>query len=118
MSNDDVNWESVRPVFEILRDAHLDRKAAGGPGMVAAIDQEVAFTKELLEETGAKWTPRDIFFVLLTLSACWGIAVGAEQKGTLTREQANAAVTVTSTAAVNIMLSTYPRWLDGKGIEP
>jgi hypothetical protein len=112
MRETEPNWKIVEPVFDLVREAHHRRLDENGPGMVAQVDQEVARTQEFLRPVGTTISRRDMFFLLLGLAACWDITVAAEEKGLISLTEAETTITVTSTAAVNLLLATYPRWLD------
>lgn len=106
-----MNWNAVRPIFEIVRRQHFERMGEN-PGMVAAIDQDVAWMRDLLEEAEVdEWMTRDVFFVLLGLSSCWAVTLAAEEKGEFNAEQSRAAITSAATTALTVMLAVVPSWL-------
>jgi len=107
-----VNWQAVRPIYEIVRRQHFERLDET-PGLVAAVDQDVAWMRDLLEEAEVDyWSHRDVFFVLLGLSSCWAVTLTAEEKGDFSREGASVAVTSAATTALNILLAVVPEWLE------
>jgi len=107
--------EVLAPIVLTIRTAHKARLRDGGPGLVAALDQDHRFFVEMMEQTGVPandFTARDVYMLLFSVGLALSVAQRAYDNGTLDRSQYEAAIMASSTAGYGVLAVLCPAWLD------